>query len=90
MADVEATIPQLQAEQVHHRNRIATLLGEHPEQLSINLSPAKLPAIAKKLPIGNPGDLLQRRPDILSSERKLAAATADIGVATAICFLGLA
>jgi multidrug efflux system outer membrane protein len=86
LAAVEATIPQLQAEQVHHRNRIATLLGERPDQLSINLSPANLPAIAKKLPIGNPGDLLQRRPDILSSERKLAAATADIGVATADLF----
>ncbi|BCT33535.1 hypothetical protein PproGo58_30300 [Pseudomonas protegens] len=50
------------------------------------MSPAKLPAIAKKLPIGNPGDLLQRQPDILSSERKLAAATAEIGVATADLF----
>ena len=35
LAAVEATIPQLQAEQVHHRNRIATLLGERPDQLTI-------------------------------------------------------
>jgi len=86
LAAVEASVPQLQAQQVRERNRIATLLGERPEQLSVDLSPAKLPAIAKALNIGNPGDLLQRRPDILSAERKLAAATARIGVAKADLF----
>lgn len=86
LAAVEASVPQLQAQQVRERNRIATLLGERPEQLSVDLTPAKLPAIAKVLNIGNPGDLLQRRPDILSAERKLAAATARIGVAKADLF----
>ena len=86
LAGVEASVPQLQAEQVRQRNRIATLLGERPEQLSVDLSPTQLPAIAKALNIGNPGDLLQRRPDILSAERKLAAATARIGVAKADLF----
>lgn len=86
LAAVEASVPQLQAQQVRERNRIATLLGERPEQLSVDLSPAKLPAIAKALSIGNPGDMLQRRPDILSAERKLAAATARIGVAKADLF----
>ena len=86
LAAVEASVPQLQAQQVRERNRIATLLGERTEQLSVDLSPAKLPAIAKALNIGNPGDLLQRRPDILSAERKLAAATARIGVAKADLF----
>ena len=86
LAAVEASVPQLQAEQVRQRNRIATLLGERPDALSVDLSPANLPAIAKALNIGNPGDLLQRRPDIMSAERKLAAATARIGVAKADLF----
>ena len=86
LASVEASVPQLQAEQVRERNRIATLLGQRPEQLSVDLSPKQLPAIAKALSIGNPGDLLQRRPDIMSAERKLAAATARIGVAKADLF----
>ena len=86
LAAVEASVPQLQAEQVRQRNRIATLLGERPDTLSVDLSPANLPAIAKALNIGNPGDLLQRRPDIMSAERKLAAATARIGVAKADLF----
>ena len=86
LASVEASVPQLQAEQVRERNRIATLLGQRPEQLSVDLSPKELPAIAKALNIGNPGDLLQQRPDIMSAERKLAAATARIGVAKADLF----
>uniref|UniRef100_UPI00258CCCAA efflux transporter outer membrane subunit n=1 Tax=Pseudomonas sp. TaxID=306 RepID=UPI00258CCCAA len=86
LAGVEATVPQLQAEQVRARNRIATLLGERPDQLSVDLSPAKLPAISKALPIGDPGELLRRRPDVRSAERKLAAATANVGVATADLF----
>ncbi|WP_322616573.1 TolC family protein [Pseudomonas sp. BIC9C] len=86
LAAVEASVPQLQAEQVHHKNRIATLLGERPDTLSIDLSPKDLPAIAKALPIGDPGGLLHRRPDVLAAERRLAASTADVGVATADLF----
>ncbi|WP_311970177.1 TolC family protein [Pseudomonas baltica] len=86
LAGVEATIPQLQADQARARNRIATLLGERPDHLSVDLSPKQLPAIAKALPIGDPGQLLRRRPDVRSAERKLAAATANIGVATADLF----
>ncbi|WP_166364872.1 efflux transporter outer membrane subunit [Pseudomonas akapageensis] len=86
LAAVEATVPRLQAEQVRARNRIATLLGQRPDQLSVDLSPAQLPAIAKALPVGDPGELLRRRPDVMSAERKLAAATASIGVATADLF----
>lgn len=86
LASVEASVPQLQEVQVRQRNRIATLLGERPDKLTVDLSPANLPAIAKSLPIGDPGELLQRRPDIRSAERKLAAATARIGVAKADLF----
>ncbi|WP_223457378.1 MULTISPECIES: efflux transporter outer membrane subunit [unclassified Pseudomonas] len=86
LAAVEATVPQLQAEQVRDKNRIATLLGERPDRLSIDLSPKDLPAIAKALPIGDPGELLHRRPDVLAAERRLAASTADVGVATADLF----
>ncbi|AZO82796.1 TolC family protein [Pseudomonas sp. QLc11A] len=86
LASVEASVPQLQAEQVREKNRIATLLGERPDKLTVDLSPKDLPAIAKALPIGDPGELLQRRPDIRSAERQLASATARIGVAKADLF----
>ena len=54
LAATEATLPQLQALEVRSRNRIATLLGQRPEQLTVDLAPKPLPVIAKELPIGDP------------------------------------
>jgi len=86
LAATEASLPQLQAEEARARHRIATLLGQRPEQLSVNLSPRPLPVIAKALPIGDPAELLRRRPDVRIAEHQLAAATANVGVATAELF----
>ncbi|WP_263145778.1 TolC family protein [Pseudomonas sp. RIT-PI-AD] len=86
LAATEASLPQLQSQEQHARNRIATLLGQRPDALSVDLSPRPLPAIAKALPIGDPAELLRRRPDIRAAERQLAAATANVGVATADLF----
>ncbi|WP_019339152.1 efflux transporter outer membrane subunit [Stutzerimonas stutzeri] len=86
LAATEASLPQLQAQQTRATNRIATLLGQRADKLSVNLSARELPAIAKALPIGDPTELLRRRPDILAAERQLAAATANVGVATADLF----
>ena len=86
LAATEASVPQLQATEARARNRIATLLGQRPEQLSVDLSPKPLPVIAKALPIGDPTELLRRRPDVRAAERQLAGATAQVGVATADLF----
>ncbi|MDP3978926.1 MAG: TolC family protein [Pseudomonas sp.] len=86
LAGTAASLPQLQAQQQRAKHRIATLLGLRPEQLTVDLSAQPLPAIAKALPIGDPAELLRRRPDIRAAERQLAAATASIGLATADLF----
>lgn len=86
LAATEASLPQLQAQQARARNRIAPLLGQRADRLAVDLSPRELPAIAKALPIGDPAELLRRRPDIRAAERQLAAATATVGVATADLF----
>jgi outer membrane protein, multidrug efflux system len=86
-AATEATVPALETSletSIHH---LGTLLGQPPGALSRELSaPAPLPAPPLEIPVGLPSDLLLRRPDIRQSERQLAAATAQIGVAKAALF----
>lgn len=72
----------IQRAQLEHA--LAELLGRPPEGFHVPVDP-KLetpPAI----PAGVPSELLERRPDILSAERSVAAASAQIGVAKAAYF----
>jgi NodT family efflux transporter outer membrane factor (OMF) lipoprotein len=46
----------------------------------------QIPTVPENLPAGLPSELLQRRPDIRTAERELAASTARIGVSTAELF----
>jgi multidrug efflux system outer membrane protein len=83
----QATIPSLRAAAAAALNRLTTLTGRAPGQLSDLLqSPRGLPQLPSLVAIGKPADLLRRRPDILAAERSLAAASARIGVATADLF----
>jgi NodT family efflux transporter outer membrane factor (OMF) lipoprotein len=79
-----AQIPPLKAQARATEHAIAILLGELPDALATELE-AKTPppATPAALPPGLPSDLLRRRPDVREAERKLAAATAGIGVAVA-------
>jgi outer membrane protein, multidrug efflux system len=68
-------------------NRLAILLGTQPERFQLCINPEyEFPEIDKMVTVGIPSDLLRRRPDIRKSERELAKATANIGVAVADLF----
>jgi outer membrane protein, multidrug efflux system len=87
VATTAANIPTLEAQIRQEIHAISVLTGKDPEALSAMLTPpkdllVKLPAV----PLGLPSQLLERRPDIRRSERQLAAATAQIGVAVADWF----
>src|SRR3984885_7696020 len=79
-----AAVPSLQAGRRNALYRLATLTGRVPSQFDRDLENcATPPHLAEALPIGDGAALLKRRPDIRETERQLAAATAEIGVATA-------
>lgn len=86
VAATEATIPSLQYEVSRATHRISVLAGVRPGELNADLSPRSYPAIAQALPIGDPAELLRRRPDVRAAERRLASATELQGAAVAGLF----
>ena len=87
LALTRARLPPLENSAGASIYRLSLLLGLPPRALEKELAPeAPLPARPARLPQTLPSDLLRRRPDIRRAERQLAAASADIGVATADLF----
>jgi NodT family efflux transporter outer membrane factor (OMF) lipoprotein len=87
LANTRAAIPMLEAGIQGYIHRLGVLLGQPPEALLAELSaPAPIPSAPPIVPAGLPSELLRRRPDIQQAERRLAASTARIGVATADLF----
>jgi NodT family efflux transporter outer membrane factor (OMF) lipoprotein len=68
---------------------IAILTGKAPADLTIAAAPLR--SAPPVIPLAVPSELLERRPDIAAAERQVAAANAQIGVATAAYYptLGL-
>jgi NodT family efflux transporter outer membrane factor (OMF) lipoprotein len=87
LATLQADLRPLAAQIDASRHAISVLLGLFPEDLAKELAkPGPMLALPAKIPVGQPIDLLRRRPDIREAERRLAAANARIGVATADLF----
>lgn len=88
--EVEATaaeVPPLQQASRQYIHLISTLLGLEPTALIAELEPTRpVPAVPDRIATGIPSDLLRRRPDIQSVERRIASATAQVGMATAELF----
>jgi len=84
VALLEAALPPLQARRQAAAHSLAALLGQTPGQLPAGVIDCdQAPILAHPLPVGDGRALLARRPDVRQAERRLAAATARIGVATA-------
>lgn len=88
MEGIYARLPALEAEVAFAAHRIAVLTGLPPGSLveELDLATGLPPVPAQDMDAGTPGELLRRRPDVIAAERRLAAATARIGVATADLF----
>ncbi|WP_277048300.1 efflux transporter outer membrane subunit [Caballeronia mineralivorans] len=83
VATLLANIPVFTARRKVAQYQLATLLARAPADLPKGVFACnKTPTIEQPLPIGDGAALLRRRPDVREAERKLAASTARIGVAT--------
>lgn len=80
---LRADLPKFEAQRQAGLYTLAMLLAKPVNQLPAGTADcAELPKIAQVMPVGDGAALLKRRPDVRQAERKLAAATAEIGVAT--------
>jgi NodT family efflux transporter outer membrane factor (OMF) lipoprotein len=96
-ADVVSAEAQLLSSQAQQLNAgvqrailehaVAVLIGKQPAEFAVNATTMR--SDVPTVPAGVPSTLLERRPDIAEAERKVAAANAQIGVATAAYFPSL-
>jgi NodT family efflux transporter outer membrane factor (OMF) lipoprotein len=83
-SQVRATIPPLEGQRRAALLELTALIGKTPayapQEALACVAPPRLQA---SIPVGDGAGLLRRRPDIREAERRLAADTARVGVATA-------
>ncbi len=84
LENTRSNIPPLKAVLDEAMNRLAALMGDNPGAVHAELKEQKpIPVSRPDLAVGIPADVLRQRPDIRRAERRLAAQTARVGVATA-------
>jgi NodT family efflux transporter outer membrane factor (OMF) lipoprotein len=67
-----------------YEHAIAILIGKPPAEFTLEFAPLSIEPPA--IPVGVPSQLLERRPDIAASERRVAEANEGIGIARAAYF----
>lgn len=84
LEQTRAAVPIYEAARKSALFRLAVLTGKPPAEFPADVaSCATPPAVRQAVPVGNGATLLARRADVRAAERRLASATAQIGVATA-------
>jgi multidrug efflux system outer membrane protein len=89
LATTEAEAAQLAKRRAELENALAVLVGESPvtfQLAALNEADQQWHPVPPVVPAGLPAELLERRPDVATAERQLAAANARIGVAKAAFF----
>ena len=84
LQNAQAGYTNLGVARAQFQHAIATLIGTSASTFSIEAKP--FTTTVPVIPIGMPSQLLERRPDVAATERTMAAANAQIGVAYAAFF----
>jgi len=84
---IQSQLMDLGVERAAFEHAIAILIGKAPAELTIPA--ASLNTLPPPVPLGVPSELLERRPDIASAERQVAAANEQIGIAIAAFYPSL-
>src|SRR5262245_17126790 len=90
LADTEALLPPLEISLRQANDRLCLLLGIPMDDLTKQLGAAPIPVPPTDVAVGIPADLIRRRPDVRAAERRLAAQSAQIGVAEANLYPAIA
>jgi NodT family efflux transporter outer membrane factor (OMF) lipoprotein len=89
-AKTAASIPSIEQSYNQAVSRLGVLTGQAPGALKTQMETvAPIPKGPAGIAVGIPADTLRQRPDVMSAERNLAAATAEIGVAKAALYPAL-
>jgi NodT family efflux transporter outer membrane factor (OMF) lipoprotein len=84
VAQVRSAIPKLEGRRHAALFELTAVLGRTPTQAPNDLTSCITPPhLAALIPVGDGSQLIKRRPDVRQADRRLAGATAEIGVATA-------
>ena len=83
LAIAEAAMASFERAVAQTEHALRILMGRNPGPIPRGLS-LEEQALPPEVPAGLPSELLQRRPDVVAAEERLAAETARIGVAEAL------
>ena len=82
LSDTQSLIPLFELGRRRAKNRLCTLLGMPPRNISDLLGePGVIPSASREIVLGVPADLLRRRPDVRRAERLAAGQSERIGIA---------
>jgi multidrug efflux system outer membrane protein len=84
LKNTEAQLPDNALQRSRFEHALAVLTGKNASLFRLAERPLALEPLL--VPTGLPSELLERRPDISAAERRMAAANANVGVATAAFF----
>jgi NodT family efflux transporter outer membrane factor (OMF) lipoprotein len=81
LRNTQSQIPTIESQIRQSRNALSILLGMPPRDLDDLLGEGAIPDAPSAIAVGIPAELLRRRPDIRQAELRVAAQSAQIGIA---------